>query len=121
MIAKARKAQKMVREGNFVFGRFFSPCPLNWGADQKTGFKIVEKAVKSCLFPLYEVEHGITKLNYNPEKAGQKIPVKEAFLSMGTAFAHLASEPFASISEEIQKEVDRRWKRLVEMDANPAL
>jgi pyruvate ferredoxin oxidoreductase alpha subunit len=121
MIAKARKAQKMVREGNFVFGRFFSPCPLNWGADQKTGFKIVEKAVKSCLFPLYEVEHGITKLNYNPEKAGQKIPVKEAFLSMGTAFAHLASEPFASIAEEIQKEVDRRWKRLVEMDANPAL
>jgi pyruvate ferredoxin oxidoreductase alpha subunit len=121
LIAKARKSQKMVREGNFVFGRFFSPCPLNWGADPKIGFKIVDKAVKSCLFPLYEVEHGKTKLNYNPEKAGQKLPVKELFASMGSAFAHLASEQFAPVTEEIQKEVDRRWKRLLEMDTNPAL
>ena len=121
LIAKARKAQKMVREGNFVFGRFFSPCPLNWGADPKVGFRIVDKAVKSCLFPLYEVEHGKTKLNYNPERAGLKIPVKELFTSMGSAFAHLAGEQFADVAAEIQKEVDRRWKRLVEMDANPAL
>jgi pyruvate ferredoxin oxidoreductase alpha subunit len=121
VLAKARKAQRMVREGNFVFGRFFSPCPLNWGADPKLGFRIVEKAVKSCLFPLYEVEHGVTKLNYNPEKAGQKIPVKDLFASMGSAFAHLASEEFAAVTEEVQREVDRRWKRLLEMDANPAL
>ena len=121
LIAKARKAQKMVREGNFVFGRLFSPCPLNWGADPKIGFKIVDKAIKSCLFPLYEIEHGKTKVNYNPEKAGQKIPVKDLFASMGSAFAHLTSEEFAPITEEVQKEVDRRWKRLLEMDANPAL
>ncbi len=121
LVAKARKAQKMVREGNFVFGRFFSPCPLNWGADPKTGYKIVDKAVKSCLFPLYEIEHGKTRLNYNPEKSGQKIPVKELFASMGSAFAHLSTEQFASVADEIQREVDRRWKRLVEMDANPAL
>ncbi len=121
LIAKARKAQKMVREGNFVFGRFFSPCPLNWGADPKLGFRIVDKAVKSCLFPLYEVEHGKTKLNYNPERAGLKIPVKELFSSMGSAFSHLSGEEFADVAAEIQKEVDRRWKRLVEMDANPAL
>jgi pyruvate ferredoxin oxidoreductase alpha subunit len=121
LLAKARKAQKMVREGNFVFGRFFSPCPLNWGAEPKTGFRIVDQAVKSCLFPLYEVEQGITRLNYNPEKTGQKIPVKELFQSMGSAFAHLASDEFAAVTEEIQREVDRRWHRLVEMDANPAL
>ena len=77
--------------------------------------------MKSCLFPLYEIEHGITKLNYSPEKAGQKIPVKELFQSMGSAFAHLASEKFADVTEEIQKEVDRRWQRLLAMDANPAL
>jgi len=40
---------------------------------------------------------------------------------MGTAFAHLATDEFAPITEEIQKEVDRRWKRLLEMDANPLL
>jgi pyruvate ferredoxin oxidoreductase alpha subunit len=121
MIAKARKAQKMVREGNFVFGRFFSVCPLNWGADPAKGFRIVENAVKSCLFPLYEVERGITKLNYNPEKAGQKLPVRDLFASMGTAFAHLADEKFADVTAEIQQEVDRRWRRLLEMDSNPLL
>jgi len=121
LLMKARKAQKMVREGNFVFGRFFSPCPLNWGADPRMGFRVADKAVKSCLFPLYEVEHGVTRLDYNPEKAGQKIPMKELFQSMGSAFAHLAGEEFAPVTEEIQKEVDRRWKRLVEMDAHPAL
>jgi pyruvate ferredoxin oxidoreductase alpha subunit len=85
------------------------------------GFRVADKAVKSCLFPLYEVEHGVTRLDYNPEKAGQKIPMKELFQSMGSAFAHLAGEEFAPVTEEIQKEVDRRWKRLVEMDAHPAL
>ena len=63
----------------------------------------------------------MTKLNYSPEKAGQKIPVKELFQSMGSAFAHLAGEEFAPIAEEVQKEVDRRWKRLVEMGASPLL
>jgi hypothetical protein len=47
--------------------------------------------------------------------------MKELFQSMGSAFAHLAGEEFAPVTEEIQKEVDRRWKRLVEMDAHPAL
>ena len=121
LLMKARKAQRMVRAGNFVFGRFFSPCPLNWGADPRMGFRVADKAVKSCLFPLYEVEHGVTKLDYNPEKAGQKIPMKELFQTMGSAFAHLAGEEFAPITEEIQKEVDRRWRRLVEMDSNPLL
>jgi pyruvate ferredoxin oxidoreductase alpha subunit len=121
LLMKARKAQKMVREGHFVFGRFLSPCPLNWGAEPKMGFRIVDRAVKSCLFPLYEVEHGITKLNYNPEKAGQKISVRQLFQSMGTAFAHLASDEFAPIAGEIQSEVDRRWRRLLEMDANAYL
>ncbi|MFB3922065.1 MAG: thiamine pyrophosphate-dependent enzyme [Terriglobia bacterium] len=121
LLMKARKAQKMVREGNFVFGRFFSPCPLNWGTDPKLGFRIADKAVKSCLFPLYEVERGVTKLNANPERSGQKLAIKELFQHMGSAFAHLASPDFAPVAEEIQMEVDRRWKRLVEMDANPLL
>jgi pyruvate ferredoxin oxidoreductase alpha subunit len=110
-----------VRTGDFVLGGFFPPCPCNWGGDPKSGYKIVAKAVKSCLFPLYEIERGITKLNYNPEKAGQKIPVRELFQTLGSVFAHLASEKFAEVTEEIQKEVDRRWQRLLAMDANPAL
>ncbi len=121
MILKARKAQQTMREGGFAFGRLFSVCPLNWGTEPDQGRPIAERVVKSCLFPLYEVHHGITRLNYNPEKAGQKIPVTNAFAIMGKAFSHLAAPKYADLAAEIQTEVDRRWARLLEMDANPKL
>ncbi len=121
LILKARKAQQTVREGGFAFGRLFSVCPLNWGCESDQGRPIAERVVKSCLFPLYEVQHGITRLNYNPEKAGQKNPVADAFAIMGKAFAHLAKPEFADVAAQIQAEVDRRWTRLLEMDANPKL
>lgn len=121
MIGKARKAQTMVRAGNFVFGKIFSVCPLNWGAAESTGNEIVDRAVKSCLFPLYEIENGITRLNYDPEKTGRKIPVKQAFEIMGTAFSHLTKEQFADVVDEIQLETERRWSRLKESDANSKL
>ncbi|MDD5542792.1 MAG: thiamine pyrophosphate-dependent enzyme [Acidobacteriia bacterium] len=121
MIAKARKAQAAVRSGNFVFGKIFSVCPLNWGSDESKGNEIVDRAVKSCLFPLYEIEHGITKLNYDPEKSGRKIPVQKALEIMGTAFSHMAKEDFAPILQETQEETDRRWQRLKELDTNPKL
>lgn len=121
MIAKARKAQAMVRAGNFAFGKVFSVCPLNWGAEDSQGNEIVDKAVKSCLFPLYEVENGITHLNYDPQASGRKISVQAAFEVMGNAFSHLSKEQFAGVIREIQEETDRRWDRLKELAANPKL
>ncbi len=121
LILKARKAQQTVREGGFAFGRLFSVCPLNWGTEPDQGRPIEERVVKSCLFPLYEVHHGITKLSYNPEKAQQKIPVTDALAIMGKAFSHLAIPQHKDVAAEIQTEVDRRWARLIEMDANPKL
>ena len=121
VIAKARKAQAMVRSGNFAFGKVFSVCPLNWGADESQGNEIVDRAVKSCLFPLYEIENGITRLNYDPEKSGRKVGVEKAFEIMGAAFNHLTKEQFQEIAREIQEETDRRWSRLKELDANPKL
>jgi pyruvate ferredoxin oxidoreductase alpha subunit len=121
MIMKARKAQQTVRNGGFAFGKVFSTCPLNWGAEPSKGPSIVDLAVKTCLHPLYEVEKGITKLNYNPEKAGKKAPVTDLFKILGTAFRHLATPEYQDIALEIQNEVDRRWERLVEMEANPKL
>ncbi len=121
MIRKARRAQKTVREGGFVFGKVFSVCPLNWGCDPSQGNRIVDLAVKSCLHPLYEVDHGVTRLNYNPEKLGRKVPVAELFRVMGPAFSHLIAPENAAILDDIQNEVDRRWRRLLAMDASDNL
>jgi pyruvate ferredoxin oxidoreductase alpha subunit len=121
VIAKARKAQATVRNGGFTFGKFFSTCPLNWGSDPAKGNEIVDKVVKSCIHPLYEIENGVTTLNYNPETANNKIPVTDAFKMMGGLFSHLATEKYATEAAEVQVEVDKRWERLKARAENPAL
>jgi pyruvate ferredoxin oxidoreductase alpha subunit len=121
LIMKARKAQATVRNGGFAFGKLFSPCPLNWGSDPAMGNEIIDRLVKSCVHPLYEIENGVTTLNYNPEKVNAKIPVTEALKVMGSAFAHLANEKYAKEAEEIQREVDTRWERLKARAENPVL
>jgi pyruvate ferredoxin oxidoreductase alpha subunit len=94
---------------------------LNWGADPAMGPDIVDLAVRSCLHSLYEVENNITKLNYNPEKVNKKVPMIDLFKVIGTAYRHLTTPAYESILNEIQVEVDRRWERLKELDANPKL
>jgi pyruvate ferredoxin oxidoreductase alpha subunit len=121
MIRKARKAQATVRDGGFAFVKTLSVCPLNWGMDEHVGPSTVEAAVNACLHPLFEIEHGITRLTVDPEKSGKKIPVTEAFKRMGGAFRHLATADFESLAEEVQEEVDRRWRRLKTMSQNELL
>lgn len=121
MITKARKAQETVRNGGFAFGKVFSVCPLNWGADESKGNEIMEKAVDSCIHPLYEIERGVTTLNYDPEQRNKKVPVDETLKVMGRAFAHMLKPDFADILGEVQAEVDQRWARLKAMAENPAL
>jgi pyruvate ferredoxin oxidoreductase alpha subunit len=115
MIRKARKAQAVTRDGGFAFVKAISVCPLNWGMDEHVGPSAVEAIVNACMHPLFEVEHGITRLTVDPEKHGKKIPVTDAFRKMGGAFRHLVSPEFALIAAEVQQEVDRRWARLKAM------
>lgn len=112
MIRKARKAQQTVQNGGFAFGKLWSVCPLNWGMKESNGPAAVKAAVDSCIFPLYEIQNGVTTLNYDPEKRKKKVPVTDAFKLMGAGFAHIAKPDFADIAAEVQTEVNRRWTRL---------
>lgn len=115
MIRKARKAQATVRAGGFAFVKTLSVCPLNWGMDEHVGPSAVDAAVNACMHPLFEVEHGITKITVDPEASGKKIPAGEAFNKMGGAFAHLSKPEFSDLLADVQKEIDRRWARLKAM------
>ena len=112
MIRKARKAQATTRAGGFAFCKALSVCPLNWGMDEHVGPSAVEACVNACMHALYEIDHGITKITYDPEKRGRKIPVTDAFSKMGGAFRHLGSPDFGWLAQQVQQEVDRRWERL---------
>jgi len=121
MIRKARRAQQIGREGGFAFGKVFSTCPLNWGLKEGLCPQAVAKVVDACLHPLYEIDHGKTTLNYDPEAKGKKIPVTEAFASMGAGFAHLARPDFAKLMEDTQNHVNYRWARLKTLSENENL
>lgn len=119
MIKKAKKAQAYSKEG-FVYVKALSLCPLSWRSEEQIGETIIAKAVDSCFFPLYEVDHGKTKITYDPEAKGKKVPVIEWLKLMGKT-RHLTKPENKDVVDAFQKEVDRRWLRLKAMHESPYL
>ncbi len=119
-IKKAAKAQYYAKNEGLAYLRAISACPLNWRDNPRYERTVIDTAVKCCYNPLYEVERGITKINYNPELKNEKIPVSEWFKMMGRT-KHLIKEEYTDILNIIQNEVDRRWERLKEKDKSSVL
>ncbi len=117
---KAAKAQWYAKNVGLVYGKMLIACPLNWLSEERLGTKIVQTAVDSCFFPLYEIERGITKLTYNPEEKGKKVPVEEWLKMMGKS-KHLLKPEYAGVLADFQGEVDRRWRRIKAMSEHPEL
>lgn len=112
-ITKAAKAAYYAKNQGMAYIKALSACPLNWNDNPATERAIIEAAVNCGYFPLYEVEKGITKLNYNHENSNKKMPVKQWFSMMGRT-RHLVKEEYSSVVEEIQKEIDERFRKLKE-------
>lgn len=108
---KAAKAAHYAKTTGTAYVKAISACPLNWNDKPATERKVIEAAVNSCYFPLYEVEQGVTRLSYDPEKTGKKIPVID-WLSMMGRTKHLKKEEYADVVERMQSEVDRRFSEL---------
>jgi len=119
MIRKAAKAQKYADEG-LVFVKMISMCPLAWKTEERMSVPIIQASVDSCFFPLYEVEHGVTTISYDPEEKGNKVPVSEWLKHMGKT-KHMLKPDCKPELDRFQAEVDRRWVRLKEMHKNPLL
>ena len=119
-IQKAAKAKAYADQFGMAYVKTISACPLNWGDNPATERGVIKAAVDSCYFPLYEIEQGITKLSYDPEKRNQKIPVVDWLTMMGRT-KHLGKEEYADIVAGIQAEVDRRWERLKARAENSVL
>jgi pyruvate ferredoxin oxidoreductase alpha subunit len=120
LVRKAAKAQWYAKNEGLVYGKILSACPLNWRSDDKLGTKIVEAAVNCCFFPLYEVEHGKTKITYNPEEKGKRVPVGEWLKMMGKT-RHLLKPEFQPELTAFEEVVEQRWQRLKAKHEHPLL
>jgi pyruvate/2-oxoacid:ferredoxin oxidoreductase beta subunit len=67
--------------------------------------KISRLAVRSRVFPLYEIENGIS---YTIQEESHVVPVKE-YLKLQGRFSHLTDSDI----EVIQRNVERDWERLI--------
>ncbi|WP_027417457.1 transketolase C-terminal domain-containing protein [Aneurinibacillus terranovensis] len=111
LLKKAAKAQWYAQNVGLVYGKILIACPLNWKSPDEQGGSIVEAAVNSCFFPLYEVEQGITNITYNPEEKNKRIEVKEWLKLMGKT-KHLTKPEYEAALQSFGDEVERRWNRL---------
>ncbi len=120
LIRKAAKAQWYARNEGLAFGKIFSVCPLNWGHPDEIGQELSQLAIDCNFFPLYEVDHGITTLNYDPEEKGTKVDVTEWLGKMGKT-KHLLKAENKGIVDEFRREVERRFQRIKAMSQHPLL
>lgn len=103
------KAEKAIYTEGPAFLNIMSPCPRGWRYETEDLAEICKLAVDSCVWPLFEVENGVWKLNYEPRK---KLPVAEYLKKQGR-FSHMFEEGNEWMIEEAQKYVDERWEVLL--------
>jgi len=87
-----------------------SVCPTGWRCSPELTIEIGRLAVKTRIFPLYEVENGQYKLNHGVAKPR---PVND-YLKLQGRFRHLSEETIA----EIQHRVDKEYAKLMEKVAS---
>ena len=120
LMRKAAKAQWYAKREGLVYGKILSFCPINWRTADDAAQPVLQAAIDSCFFPLYEIEHGHTTITYDPDAAGRRRPVADWLGLMGKT-RHLLDPANAEVIQGIQAETDRRWARLKAMHAHPDL
>ena len=97
------------------FLNVLTDCPLGWGHEPRLGQRILQLAVESRFWPLYEVVDGEYRLSYAPE---EPVPVEE-WLRPQKRFAHLFRPGNEHLLAEIQRRVDDDWEALASRAAAP--
>ncbi len=106
------KSEKAIYTEGPTFLNVLAPCPRGWGYKTEDLMQINKLAVETCFWPLYEVIDGKYKINYKPKN---KLPIEE-FLRPQKRFAHVFKEGNEWMIEEFQKQVDKEWEALLELE-----
>ncbi len=120
LMRKVAKAQWYAKREGLVYGKVMSFCPLNWDTPNSVAQSVMQAALDCCFFPLYEVEHGKTKITYNPDILETRLPVADWLKRMGKT-KHLLSPKNVELLKSFEAEVDRRWRRLKAMHEHEEL
>jgi pyruvate ferredoxin oxidoreductase beta subunit len=102
------KAQRAAAADGPAFLNVLTNCPVGWGHEARETLDILNAAVDSCFWPLYEVVEGGYRLTYVPER----IRPLEDWLRPQQRFAHLLRPEAAGLLEQIRRQVRDDWEAL---------
>ncbi len=109
------KASKGFEAGGPAFINVVAPCPRGWRFDSAQTIEIAKLAVETCMWPLYEYDRGVWRLTGESRRIAEgkkeKRPIADWFKAQGR-FRHLLTEKWASVAEEVQANVDKKWAEL---------
>ncbi|HWB22072.1 MAG TPA: thiamine pyrophosphate-dependent enzyme [Gaiellaceae bacterium] len=91
------------------FLNVLTDCPVGWGHEPRFGNGILDTAVESLFWPLYEVDRGRYRLTYLPERP---VPI-EKWIESQVRFKHLLRPENRGHVEEIQAQIDSEWAELL--------
>lgn len=103
-----KKVEKAMTIKGPKFMNVLQPCQLGWGYPMEQTVEMGKLAVETCFWPLYEVENGKYKLNYEP-KVKKSI---EEFIKPQARFRHLFRPDGKEMLDALQKDVDDNWELL---------
>jgi len=94
------KVDKAVKLDGPAYIHILAVCPTGWRAPTDTTIDLGRLAVRTGIFPLYEIEEGKYNLNVDPP---QLRPVED-YLKLQGRFRHLSSETIATIQDRVTAE-----------------
>jgi pyruvate ferredoxin oxidoreductase beta subunit len=104
------KVKKAVATSGPAYLHVLSPCPTGWRHAPDLAVRMGRLAVETGVFPLYEVENGIYRLNFDFPHLR---PVQDYLKPQGR-FRHLPGEEIERIQERVTADY-QKLKRKVEM------
>jgi pyruvate ferredoxin oxidoreductase beta subunit len=100
----SRKVERAVAADGPAFVNVLTDCPVGWGHEPQLAPQLLDAAVESRFWPLYEVVDGRYRLTYEPRR---ECDVEE-WLRPQKRFAHLTPQ----LIDEIRRQIDADWQAL---------
>jgi pyruvate ferredoxin oxidoreductase beta subunit len=104
----SEKVERAAAAEGPAFLNVLTNCPVGWGHEPRASLEIMNAAVETCFWPLYEVTEGRYRLTYVPERVR---PIED-WLRGQKRFAHLLRPEASGTLRNIQRQVGEEWAAL---------
>lgn len=102
------KAARAAQVDGPAFLNVLSACPPGWGYETRDTVKVIQLAVDTGFWPLYEVDHGHWRITYEPPT---RRPLVE-WLAMQRRFRHLLRPDMHATLDAMEQAIADEWAEL---------